>query len=70
MGSGASCDPDAVEIADVDWFFHRIAASESYSSGLHEIREEWNFEDVLQAHDVLDAMELAQRKQNARHSKK
>lgn len=46
---------------EVDWFFHRIAASKRYSSGLHEIRTQWSLIDLLDAHEVLDAYEYAER---------
>jgi hypothetical protein len=37
------------------WFFHRIASSQKYSSGLHEIMYQWTLIDCLDAHLVLDA---------------
>lgn len=41
----------------VDWLVHRIAASDRYSSGLHEIETQWSIEDLLDAHQVLDIYE-------------
>jgi len=39
----------------VDWWVHRIAASERYSSGLIEIQTQWSLDDLLDAWLVLDA---------------
>ena len=38
---------------------HRIASSEQYSSSLHEIQTAWSLQDVMEANDVLDLLDLA-----------
>jgi hypothetical protein len=33
---------------------HRIASSGRYFAQPHQIESEWSYEDVMQAHDMLD----------------
>jgi hypothetical protein len=39
----------------------RIASSGKFFASPRQIREEWWFVDLIAAHDVLDAMEQAER---------
>jgi len=43
--------------AGVDWFVHRVASSDRYSSGLAEILYGWTLEQVLDANMVLDTLD-------------
>lgn len=43
----------------IDWWIHRIAASERYSASLIEIETMWSMADVQAAHYVEDAIEAA-----------
>ena len=45
----------------MDWWVYRIAMSERFSVSPHEIRERWTWQEVVEAHDVLDAFEAAER---------
>lgn len=42
------------------WLLHRVATSERYHDSLAEIANEWGLDDVLDAHDVLDAFDDAE----------
>lgn len=44
----------------VDMFVHRIAISERYTVSPWEIRHKWRWLEVVEAHDVLDAVEAAE----------
>jgi hypothetical protein len=46
----------------VPWIVHRIATSRRYTDSLHTILTEWSLEQVLEANDVLDAIEDAERR--------
>lgn len=46
----------------VDWWVHRIAASERYSASLVEIETQWSMVDLQTAHYVEDAIDAAQAK--------
>lgn len=37
---------------------HRVASSDSYSSGLIEIQEHWSLLDLLDANQALDVMAI------------
>lgn len=41
-----------------------MASSDHYSSGLREIETDWSVDDVVSAHDVIDAHEEASRLAN------
>jgi hypothetical protein len=41
----------------VDWWVHRIAASESYQTDPHTVRHVWYYRDQLEAHKALDALD-------------
>ena len=43
----------------VDWWVHRIAASERYSASLIEIETQWSMADVEAANCVEDAIDAA-----------
>lgn len=45
--------------AHVPWLFHRVAVSRLYRASLREVCDEWSFQDVMDAHDVLDAFDAA-----------
>lgn len=53
---------DGVKLPEsVDWVVFRIASSGKFFASPRQIREEWWFVDLIAAHDVLDAMEQAER---------
>jgi hypothetical protein len=43
----------------VDWFLERILVSERYTVSRRELETYWTIEDVLSAHQVLDAIDEA-----------
>jgi hypothetical protein len=44
----------------VPWRVHRIAVSGRYTDPLHTLLTEWSLGDVLDANEMLDALEDAQ----------
>jgi hypothetical protein len=44
----------------IHWSIHRVAVSGKYRDPLHTIETEWSFQDLLDANDVLDAIEDAE----------
>lgn len=44
----------------VDMFVHRIALHERYAVSPWEIRHRWTWLEVVEAHDVLNALESAE----------
>jgi len=50
----------------IDWWIHRIAASERYSASLIEIQTLWSMVDVQTAHYVEDAIDAAMVRATAR----
>jgi hypothetical protein len=45
----------------VDWDVHRVLTSGKYpGASLAEIRDMWTIDDLLDAHDVIDALEAAE----------
>ncbi|MEY4579825.1 MAG: hypothetical protein RL701_4528 [Pseudomonadota bacterium] len=51
----------------VDWWFHRILVSEFYKVSINELHTQWSFEDVCDAHLMIDAL-LADRAAAQRES--
>lgn len=43
----------------IPWEIHRIATSGRYTDSLHAILTQWDLGDVLDANDVLDALDSA-----------
>ena len=41
----------------VDWWVHRLAASEYYATTPHEVRYVWSYYDQVEAHMALDALD-------------
>lgn len=46
--------------AHIPWALHRVATSRRYTDSLHAIATQWGLADVLDASDVLDAIENAE----------
>ena len=54
------------------WPIHRVATSNYYTSGLHEIQLEWSLDDLMDAIEVLDMYDVLQDRaalQNAGHER-
>lgn len=41
----------------MDWWVHRIAASEHYQTDPHTVRYVWYYSDQVEAHKALDALD-------------
>lgn len=41
----------------MDWWVHRIAASEHYQTDPHQVRYVWYYRDQVEAHKALDALD-------------
>jgi hypothetical protein len=56
-------DQDSVTVPEhLDWWIWRVASHERIKSGLIEIQTQWSLTDILDAHDVIDLYEEAERK--------
>jgi len=53
----------------VTWAVHRVATSGRYTSTIVEIRKHWTILDIMDAHDVIDALAEAERKAYDRAAK-
>ena len=53
----------------VDWLIWRVVMSDSIHVGLQEVETYWSLEDLLDAHELLDAFQDAQRKATTSSSK-
>jgi hypothetical protein len=59
--------PDRID--PVTWAIHRVATSGRYTSTITEIKRSWTIVDVMDAHDVIDALAEAERKAYDRATK-
>lgn len=46
----------------VPWLLHRVAVSGYYHDSLATIASEWSLQDIVDAHDVIDALDEARGK--------